>query len=188
MSGLFCPQGTPVAKSQGRRAMLPLLVLAAGAVVVLLPGRSSFEGAFLSPILAAGRPSLRSGPAEAFEQASFDGLTAQSSSSESSTSTLICGASVVLLLAAGPLSRDVALFGACPKSRRAHYKTRNAKVRWYKLGDRAASRALALGKGIKAGTIDFIYGKPQDEDEAEDDYEDEYDDEDGDDISKKSLA
>ncbi|CAE8586458.1 unnamed protein product [Polarella glacialis] len=187
MPGLFCPQGTPDAKSQGRRALLPLLVLAAGAVV-LLHGRSSGEGAFLSPILAAGRPSLRSGPADSFEQAAFDGLTAQSSSSESSTSTLICGASVVLLLAAGTPARDVAMFGACPKSRRAHYKTRNAKVRWYKLGDRAAARALALGKGIKAGTIDFIYGKPQDEDEAEDDYEDEYDDEDGDDISKKSLA
>ena len=60
--------------------------------------------------------------------------------------------------------RDVAMRGAgVPKTRLSRARARRNRVRWYNRGNRAAKRALELGQGIKAGTIDFIYGKPQDQ-------------------------
>ncbi|CAJ1433755.1 unnamed protein product [Effrenium voratum] len=90
------------------------------------------------------------------------------------------GSSVALILAAAVVARNVAMYGASPKGKRAHWRTQRDKVRWYRRGENAAKRALALGRGIRDGTVDFIYGQVE-EQEDDDDYDDEYDDDDDDD-------
>jgi len=106
--------------------------------------------------------------------------------------SLVSGASLCTFLVAAVVIRDVAMYGASPKSKRAKWRTKAHKENWYRTGERAARRALWLGRGIKEGTIDFIYGKPQDEDEYDDDDDlddDEYDDDDDDEaLEKKSLS
>mmetsp|Transcript_78925 Transcript_78925/g.235231 ORF Transcript_78925/g.235231 Transcript_78925/m.235231 type:complete len:195 (-) Transcript_78925:57-641(-) len=101
----------------------------------------------------------------------------------------LCGGSLAAALqASGLIERDVARCGAVPKKKRPKHKTRQARINWYNKGNRAAKRALELAEGIKAGTENFIYGKPQDEDDYEDDeYDDDYDDDD-DELDKKSLS
>ncbi|CAJ1339374.1 unnamed protein product [Effrenium voratum] len=82
------------------------------------------------------------------------------------------GSSVALILAAAVVARNVAMYGASPKGKRAHWRTQRDKVRWYRRGENAAKRALALGRGIRDGTVDFIYGQVE-EQEDDDDYDDE---------------
>merc|ERR1719219_3131626 len=77
---------------------------------------------------------------------------------------------------------------AVPKKKTPKWRVRQHKIAWYKEGDRAAARALELGRGIKAGTIDFIYGKPQDrDDEDDDDYDDDDFEDDDDDLEQKKI-
>eukprot|EP00930_Biecheleria_cincta_P089474 TRINITY_DN78787_c0_g1_i1.p1 TRINITY_DN78787_c0_g1~~TRINITY_DN78787_c0_g1_i1.p1 ORF type:complete len:176 (-),score=41.59 TRINITY_DN78787_c0_g1_i1:43-570(-) len=98
------------------------------------------------------------------------------------------GSSLLLLMAAARVARDVACFAAAPKRRATHMATRRRKIRWYKIGEHKARKALELGRAIKSGTIDFIYGKPRDDDEEDDDdYDDDYDSDD-DELDKKSLS
>eukprot|EP00929_Paragymnodinium_shiwhaense_P122151 TRINITY_DN94766_c0_g1_i1.p2 TRINITY_DN94766_c0_g1~~TRINITY_DN94766_c0_g1_i1.p2 ORF type:complete len:176 (+),score=46.96 TRINITY_DN94766_c0_g1_i1:119-646(+) len=97
------------------------------------------------------------------------------------------------LLAAGiavAAARSLVQRRAVPKHRSALHTTRRRRIRWCQKGERRAMQALSLAKQIKKGTANFIYGRPQDEEDYEDDdYEDdEFEDEDDDELEKKALA
>mmetsp|Transcript_94559 Transcript_94559/g.246693 ORF Transcript_94559/g.246693 Transcript_94559/m.246693 type:complete len:181 (-) Transcript_94559:183-725(-) len=171
---------------QGGSPLLALFLIAAACCAVpYFFGQGS--SAFLVP---RQTPSLRSSlPASVL--ASTEALpaaivlpTARSSEAAGSSAALVGGLVVV-----GVVARDVAMQGTTPKCRRPQYKVIQNKIRWYKRGERIAAEAYELAKGIKENTIDFIYGKPQDEDEYDDDdADDEYDDDDDEDLSKKQIS
>lgn len=122
-------------------------------------------------------------------QAHVSGVEPAQSGAPSTSSTRsylpLIGASFFAVVAS-VVSRDVAMRGnAAPKRQTPHWKKRAQVMRWYAKGNGTAKRALELGRGIKAGTIDFIYGKPQDEDYDDDD---EYDDDDFEDDSDDEDA
>merc|ERR1711957_1008287 len=58
-----------------------------------------------------------------------------------------------------------------PKKKRSAFRCRKNKIKWYNRWTGMAVEKLELGKKIREGTADFIYGKPQDEDEYDDDEE-----------------
>jgi len=182
---------------QMRPTRLPAASLLLLAAAALLLASSSFRGgassAFLAPsgrqaagqLMAAEPRAAVTSSGEALPSAPAP-LAAQDLP-DAPTATF--GTSVVALVAAGVIARDVAMYGPAPKHKRIKWRTRNNRINWYKKGDRVAAEALELAKGIKAGTIDFIYGKPQDE-EYDDDYDDddEYDEDDEDDEDDEEAA
>mmetsp|Transcript_660 Transcript_660/g.2767 ORF Transcript_660/g.2767 Transcript_660/m.2767 type:complete len:180 (+) Transcript_660:116-655(+) len=175
----------PSRERQGGSPLLALfLVAAACCVVPYFFGQGS--SAFLvpkQPLLRSSCPASVLASAEAIPEAITE-PSSQTSDAAGSSAVLVGGLMVV-----GIVARDVAMHGTTPKSRRPQYKVIQNKIRWYKRGERIAAEAYELAKGIKENTIDFIYGKPQDEDEYDDDDEDEYDDDDDDeDLSKKQIS
>ena len=101
---------------------------------------------------------------------------------------VLCVGLAASLLVASKVDKKT-LMNAVPKKKRPKWKVRANKIRWYKEGDRAAARALELGRGIKAGTIDFIYGKPQDRDDDDDDeYDDDDFEDDDDELKQKKIS
>mmetsp|Transcript_48671 Transcript_48671/g.130281 ORF Transcript_48671/g.130281 Transcript_48671/m.130281 type:complete len:202 (-) Transcript_48671:96-701(-) len=184
------------------RGALCLAALAAAAVLSLAPpllassdeGRPKLTmgGAFLVPsALQLRAAALGNAPALPAVSVPESAEAPQGLPLRGAAAAAVCGGSLLAALqAAGVIQRDVAMGGAVPKKQRSARKVRAAKIKWYKEGDRAAKRALTLARGIKAGTIDFIYGKPTDDDDYDDDEydDDDYDDEDDDELSKKSLS
>mmetsp|Transcript_49471 Transcript_49471/g.107736 ORF Transcript_49471/g.107736 Transcript_49471/m.107736 type:complete len:182 (-) Transcript_49471:108-653(-) len=176
-----CP-GLERPKVAAKSLLLPLTIVLAAGFSYSAVGRGT---AFLTPqrALLSGSDSIQS------QTLGDRALPAGwASGQEAGSSSRVFGASLAILAAAVVL-RDVACYGAVPKHKRPLWQTRRAKVRWYKTGDRAAQKALELGRMIKSGTGDFIYGKPQDDDDYdEDDYDDDDFDDDDDDLEQKSLS
>lgn len=158
----------------GTRLMSQVVLMLAAALMVLAPAR-----AFLLP-----RAGYQKAPRPIVAQGDAPEVAAAARSEDSQFG--FSGSTLLLVVAAGAVARDVAMRAASPKGKRAHWRTHRDKVRWYRRGELQAKRALALGRGIKMGTIDFIYGKPQDEDE--DEYDDEYDDDDDDELEERSIG
>ncbi|CAK9023048.1 unnamed protein product [Durusdinium trenchii] len=138
------------------------------------------SSAFLLPGGLSGGPRLA-----ARAEGAAEATTASPRSAEEHQFSF-SGSSLLFLTAAGAIARNVGMHAASPKGKRAHWRSHRDKVRWYRRGELQAKRALKLGRGIKMGTIDFIYGKPQDEEDDED-YDDEYDDDD-DELEEKSIG
>lgn len=104
-------------------------------------------------------------------------------------SAAMCGGLLAVLVFASRNAATTTALEAVPKKKTIKWKVRQQKIRWYKEGDRAAARALELGRGIKAGTIDFIYGKPQDrEEDDDDDYDDDDFEDDDDELEQKRIS
>ncbi|CAE7432113.1 unnamed protein product [Symbiodinium sp. CCMP2592] len=173
MAAIFSP-------GRGARPAKGALMVAAAAAVLTL---SAFSSDFLYAARSPLRPTVQSpSTGETHEVVSSTPASQQEGSSFASSSSLL------LFAASAVIARNVAMYGASPKGKRAHWRTHRDKVRWYKRGELQAKRALALGRGIRNGTIDFIYGKPQDDDD-DDDFDDEYDDEEDDDeLESQSLS
>ena len=148
-------------------------MLLAAALMVLAPS------AFILPGISQKAPRGHDLVAQGAEV-----VTAAARSEDSHFS--FSGSSVLLVVAAGVIARDVAMRAASPKGKRAHWRTHRDKVNWYRRGELQAKRALALGRGIQKGTVDFIYGNPKEDDE--DDYDDEYDDDDDDELEERPIG
>eukprot|EP00933_Yihiella_yeosuensis_P051436 TRINITY_DN49379_c0_g1_i1.p1 TRINITY_DN49379_c0_g1~~TRINITY_DN49379_c0_g1_i1.p1 ORF type:complete len:216 (+),score=46.72 TRINITY_DN49379_c0_g1_i1:42-650(+) len=202
MAELFVPGRTSSSSPRmGRNVQqrLPLLLASAAALLLLNALSNGREGgAFVSSGLSTGTnfPTRLTRPWGQFKRLespspiaeNLEATVVAEEAAESSTA-LLCGGSLALLLAAGSIARDVSM-GASPKKKRTKWRTRMFRVLWYERSNWRAKEALKLGRGIKNGTVDFIYGKPQDEEDVDDDFDDdeEYDDEDDEELEKQSIA
>ncbi|OLQ01353.1 hypothetical protein AK812_SmicGene15907 [Symbiodinium microadriaticum] len=171
MAAIFSP-------GRGARPAKGALMVATAAAVLTL---SAFSSDFLYATRSPLRPTVQS-PSTA---ETHEAVTSTPASQEGSS--FASGSSLLLFAVSAVIARNVAMYGASPKGKRAHWRTHRDKVRWYKRGELQAKRALALGRGIRNGTIDFIYGKPQDDDDN-DDFDDEYDDDEDDDELENQQA
>eukprot|EP00929_Paragymnodinium_shiwhaense_P099174 TRINITY_DN6073_c0_g1_i1.p1 TRINITY_DN6073_c0_g1~~TRINITY_DN6073_c0_g1_i1.p1 ORF type:complete len:173 (+),score=50.20 TRINITY_DN6073_c0_g1_i1:64-582(+) len=156
------------------------LAAAAAAFMLTAPAEGFVAPAVATRIEAAHGPYLRSSSSRpAFEEAPAP--------QGASAARLLFVAGVAIAAAKGA---SVILRRAVPKHRSALHTTRRRRIRWCQKGERRAMQALSLAKQIKKGTANFIYGRPQDEEDyEEDDYEDdEFEDEDDDELEKKALA
>eukprot|EP00929_Paragymnodinium_shiwhaense_P099175 TRINITY_DN6073_c0_g1_i2.p1 TRINITY_DN6073_c0_g1~~TRINITY_DN6073_c0_g1_i2.p1 ORF type:complete len:181 (+),score=52.04 TRINITY_DN6073_c0_g1_i2:68-610(+) len=144
---------------------------------------SSQAGAHGFPVVAdvGATPQAASTPLFADASSASSGSSLQSAG----RFLLVAGVAVVAAKCTTLIQRR-----AVPKHRSALHTTRRRRIRWCQKGERRAMQALSLAKQIKKGTANFIYGRPQDEEDYEDDdYEDdEFEDEDDDELEKKALA
>lgn len=185
--------GTMRQRAQAHRVTMVGVAAVAAAILAALVFLASAEG-FLAP-----RHSPRSGAAAAATVGVSTGRRLRSSLSFSAEeasapeSSSLQGAARFLLVAGAAVAlakgASLVIRRAVPKHKTAPWKTRKQRIAWCKKGERKAQEALQLGLSIKRGTADFIYGRPQDEEDYEDDYEDdEFEDEDDDELEKKKLA